>query len=148
VCTLSETRFAHTWWPVKEKQQRQATGHEVHRLVPKALSERDGVAGGGREERVLLEDKDATAPYLYCCGTTTTPVRDDVELSGEGDGHDDDALSFFIYPGSDTAAARNEWLRLPDILTVLGDKYGLTPSRRRSTGCTSSPSAAAWSTDR
>ena len=115
VCTLSETRFAHTWWPVKENNNDKATG-DMKYIVPDSLTvaangllvSETPVAGSKKQFRWVTGYP--TSPYLFAFGTTVynrfsdswaytpLPPYDPTPITMP--------LEFFVYPASDTQTLR------------------------------------------
>jgi hypothetical protein len=137
VSTLSQTRFAHTWWPVKENNADKATG-TMRISVPVPLS----VASNGVLQSETTADGRTqftyrtnyrTPPYLFAFSTTQygrfsdtwsyTPVAG----SPFGSGPVSMPLQFMIYSGSDTTANRNAMRNVGPMLTAFSNVYGLYP---------------------
>ncbi|MFT3686600.1 MAG: M1 family aminopeptidase [Phycisphaerales bacterium] len=133
VCTLSESRFAHTWWPVKENNSDKATG-DLKIIVPSTLT---AAANGllvsetavpGNKKQFRWVTNYPTAPYLFFFSATVYNRFTDTWNYTPQPPYDTTPISmlmqFFVWPGSDTPTFRSNWLRTKDMLTVFSDKFG------------------------
>ncbi|MDP1661919.1 MAG: M1 family metallopeptidase [Phycisphaerales bacterium] len=133
VCTLSETRFAHTWWPVKENNNDKATG-DLKFIVPDTLTVASNgllvsetpVAGAKKQFRWVTNYQ--TSPYLFCFSATVYTRFTDTWSYTPSAPYDTTPINmlmqFFIYPASDTTTFRTNLLRTKDMLTAFSDKFG------------------------
>jgi hypothetical protein len=134
ICTLSETRFAHTWWPVKENNSDKATA-DLKFIVPSSLTvasqgtlvSEEPLAGSRKRFRWVTSYP--TAPYLFSFSATvynrffdtwtwTSPFDSQTYST---------PLVNYIYPASDTTANRQQWLFNKDRLTTLSSLFGVYP---------------------
>jgi hypothetical protein len=133
VCSLSESRFAHTWWPVKENNNDKATG-ELKFIVPDTLTVASNgtlvsetpVAGSKKQFRWVTGYQ--TAPYLFFFSATNYTRFTDTWTYTPLPPYDTTPISmpmqFFVYPGSDTPTFRSNWLRTKLMLSAYSDKFG------------------------
>ncbi|MBY0307234.1 MAG: M1 family metallopeptidase, partial [Phycisphaerales bacterium] len=133
VCTLSESRFAHTWWPVKENNNDKATG-DLRIIVPQGLTAAaNGVLVSETPEpdertRFRWVTNYPTAPYLFFFSATVYNRFTDTWNYTPLPPYDTTPISmpmqFFVWPDSDTPTFRANWLRTKDMLTVFSDRFG------------------------
>lgn len=128
VFTISEPWFAYLWWPCKDDLGDKTTA-DLWFTVPNTMTVASngllqGVddVGGGRQ-RYRWKTEYPTADYLYCIGGATYNTFDAVWNWGGLTM----PLQFFIFPGSDTPANRNAWLKTVDMLTVFSNLFGVYP---------------------
>jgi hypothetical protein len=131
VCTLSETRFAYTWWPVKEDNNDKATGSMNITVPANLVVASNGLLQGVdnigsptvTQKKYRWRTNLPTAPYLFCFSTTNYNRFQDTWTYGTTTM----PLDFYIYPASDNTTNRNAWLLLKQHLTTISDKYGIYP---------------------
>lgn len=134
ICTLSQTRYAHTWWPVKENNNDKATG-DLKFIVPDTLT----VASqgtlvseeplSGARKRFRWVTAYPTAPYLFSFSATvynrftdtwswTSPFDNQTYTT---------PLINYIYPASDNTNNRQQWLFNKDRMSALSALFGPYP---------------------
>ncbi len=128
VWTLSETDFAHTWWPNKDDNRDKSTA-DLGFIVPDYMTvASNGLLQGvddlsGDRRRFRWRTGYQTATYLYSFVATQFN-----EFGATWNyGPHSMPVQFFIFPGSDGPGNRGAWLACLDMLTVFSDKYGLYP---------------------
>ncbi|MGH7132638.1 MAG: M1 family aminopeptidase [Phycisphaerales bacterium] len=130
VCTLSETRFAHTWWPVKEDNNDKATGAFDITVPDNLVVVCNGVQQGvdtlsGSRKRYRWSTGYATSPYLFSFSAAAYATFGDTWTYG----NISMPLSFFISSSTNVNTANNRaiWLRSKQMLTAFSDRFGAYP---------------------
>ncbi len=135
--TLSETDYAHTWFPVTPDGRDKATG-DLRFTVPTTMSVASNgllqgvtLLPGGTEHTWHWRTDYPTATYLFSFGATNYVHFSDVYVHAGGAM----PLEFFIYPEINTAGNRASWLKTKDMLAnfaplfgeypFIGEKYGI-----------------------
>ncbi len=135
VFTLSETDFAHTWFPAKENNLDKCIA-DMRFTVPNTMKvASNGVlqsvtdAGGGRNT-YFWKTNLPTATYLYCFSATNfneyTQTWNFTPDSGPSVSM---PVSFWLYPESDNTTNRNAWFNCLNMLTAFSpdSRLGLYP---------------------
>jgi hypothetical protein len=128
VSTLSETDFAHTWWPVKDDNRDKATA-DLKFTVPSTYSVASNGAlqsttpVGGGWSQWYWKTNYPTATYLFCFAMTNYVRFSGTYVHSTGSM----PLEFFIYPESDTTGNRNAWLATAQMLATYKPLFGLYP---------------------
>jgi len=128
VSTLSQPWHAYEWWPVKDDNTDKATGEMLITVPSSMIAVANGAFVGVDRptfttRRFLWSTNYPTSPYLFAFSATqyntfeTTFSLDGTSMPVE----------FFIYPGSDTTANRDGWLRTSEMLSVFSELYGPYP---------------------
>jgi aminopeptidase N len=144
ICTLSETRFAHTWWPVKENNSDKATG-DLSFIVPDTLTvasqgllvNEDPLPGARKRFRWVTGYP--TAPYLFSFSASVYNRFSDTWTwtAPPGIGGTQSASTLllnFIYPSSDTTTNRQQWLFNNQRMTALANLWGVYPFHQEKYG--------------
>ncbi len=128
VFTLSEPFYAYTWWPAKDENTDKATV-DLRFTVPNTLT----VVSNGR----LISTDTVTGNKLKYYWKTDYPIVTYLVFFSAGRynkftgtyTYDGGTMpcEYYIYPGSDSTANRNAWLKSIDMLAGFGTKYGLFP---------------------
>lgn len=133
--TLSETDYAHTWFPAKENNLDKCTAN-MRFTVPntmKAVSNGTLVSTTPATSNRLTyhwRTDYPTATYLYCFSVTNHNTFGATWNFTPGSGPSVSMpVNFWIYPESDTTNNRNAWLKCVDMLTAFSPegRFGLYP---------------------
>ncbi len=140
VFTLSEPYYAATWWPAKDAEVSTAgdlidkATFDIAITAPTAMTVAsngllqgiDALSGERRKHRWRTDYQMAT--YLACFGAATYNTFSSTytyPLAGGGNGTM--PLSFFVSPGSDSAALRSVWTRSTAMMAAFRDVFGEYP---------------------
>mgnify|MGYP000287326235 CR=1 FL=1 len=128
VFTISEPWFAYLWWPCKDALADKTTADLAFTVPATMTVASNGVLQGvddvgGDRRRYRWKTEYPTGDHLYCIGATTYNTFTSVWNYGAISM----PLEFFIFPGSDTPANRQAWLKTADMLTTFSDLFGTYP---------------------
>jgi aminopeptidase N len=128
VYTLSETWYAHTWWPAKDDNTDKATA-DLRFTVPAELT----VASNGLLQSTQAVSGDRmqyhfatqypTAAYLYAFGLGNYNTFTDSYVHANGTM----PVEFYILPQSDNTSNRDAWKTCVNMLPVFAQLFGEYP---------------------
>jgi len=126
--TLSEPWYAYTWWPNKDDNTDKSL-MSIAVTVPSTLSvAANGLLQGidtvaGNQLKYRYASANPMSPYLLCFGATNFNHFSDTYTYAGGTM----PLEYYIWPENDTSGNRTTWKNMNQMMTTLGQWYGLYP---------------------